>query len=58
MTAIEIKRAVSSAPTKKQAVLDQALKVITEALGPHRETEIALLRKRLESDSSLTSLLK
>ena len=58
MTAIEISRAVSRAPTKKQAVLDQALKVIADVLGSHHETEIALLRKRLENDSSLTSLLK
>jgi hypothetical protein len=58
MTVPEISRAVSSAPTKKQAVLDQALKVISDLLGSDRQGEIALLRKRLESDSSLTSLLK
>lgn len=57
MTEQDISKAVSSAPTKKQLVLDQAEKVISAALGPARHNEVTLLRRRLESDSALTSLL-
>lgn len=58
MTEQDISKAVSSVPTKKQLVLDQAEKVISAALGPARHDEVTQLRRRLESDSALTSLLR
>ena len=58
MTAPEISRAVSTAPKKKDAVIEQTAKIIADFLGQDRKDEIAKLRKRLESDSALTALLR
>jgi hypothetical protein len=58
MTQAEIKRAINMAPTKKQLVLKEAGRVIDDALGPGNAEMAERLRKRLESDVGLTSLLK
>jgi hypothetical protein len=53
----DISKISSSAPTKRQLVIDQAVEVITGTLGQGREDEAAKLRRRLESDAGLTKLL-
>lgn len=58
MTATDVARAVKQAPTKKHEIIERATKVIAEALGPEREEDVMLLRRRLESDEGLTMLLK
>jgi hypothetical protein len=44
-------------PTRKQKVLEQAEKILTEVLGQD-DPMAAKLRKRLKNDTALTSLLK
>ncbi|TNH40962.1 hypothetical protein [Paracoccus haeundaensis] len=58
MTPHEISKAVAKAPKRKDAVLEQATKIIAAVLGAERHAEVEKLRKRLEADSSLTSLLR
>lgn len=58
MTAQEISKAVAKAPKRKDAVIEQATKIIATVLGEDRHAEVERLRKRLEADSSLTSLLR
>ena len=58
MSQKDISTAASSAPTKKRQILDQAEKVIAEALGPDRKEDVTKLRRRLEYDAGLTSLLR
>jgi hypothetical protein len=58
MSERDISKVSSSAPSKKQLVIDQAVKVITDTLGEGREDEAARLQRRLEADVGLTSLLK
>jgi len=58
MSKEDITQAVSSAPTKKQQILDQTEQVITKALGQDRKEEVTKIRRRLENDAGLTSLLR
>jgi hypothetical protein len=58
MTAMDVASALKQAPTRKHMIIDRATKVIAEALGPEREEDVMLLRRRLESDEGLTMLLK
>jgi hypothetical protein len=45
-------------PTKKQLVLEEVGKVIEDALGPSNVEMMERLRKRLEANAGLTSLLR
>jgi hypothetical protein len=57
MSRAEISKAIKNLPTRKQKVLEQAEKILTEVLGQN-DPIAAKLRKRLENDTALTSLLK
>jgi len=57
MTRPEIASAVRKVPSKKQQVIERAALVIGEAL-PNNVEVAEKLRKRLESDAALTTLLK
>ena len=58
MSAQEISRAVSKAPTRKQAVMGRVAEIVAEVLGAGHEGQAASLLKRLEGDSALTTLLR
>lgn len=58
MTPPEISRSVLKAPKKKDAVIEQAARIIADVLGKDREAEVMKVRKRLEGDSALTALLR
>lgn len=58
MTQAEISRFISKAPSRKQLVLKEAARVIEEALGPAQAALAERLRKRLEGDAGLATLLK
>lgn len=57
MSRADISKAIKNLPTRKQKVLEQAEKILTEVLGQDNQM-VAKLRKRLENDTALTSLLK
>jgi hypothetical protein len=57
MTRIDISNAIKKLPTRKQRVLEQTEKILNEVLGQDNQLA-AKLRKKLESDAALTSLLK
>jgi hypothetical protein len=57
MSRADISKAIKNLPTRKQKVLEQAEKILTEVLGQD-DPMAAKLRKRLENDTALTSLLK
>ena len=42
----------------KQQILDQIEKIITDVLREDNQNQISIIRKRLEGDASLTTLLR
>ena len=58
MSRTQIEKTIKKVPTRKQLVLDQAEKVLAEVLGQEKQGEVKKLRRQLESDMALTSLLK
>lgn len=58
MSQTEIKKAISKVPDKRRRALDEATRVIRETLGP-TQTELAeRLRRRLEGDAGLSTVLR
>jgi hypothetical protein len=57
MSRADVSNVIKNIPTRKQKVLEQAEKVLTEVLGSEDQI-VAKLRKRLENDAALTLLLK
>ena len=58
MSQSEISRAIAKVPSKRQLVLKEAARVIDEALGPAEVDLAERLRKRLEGDAGIATLLK
>jgi hypothetical protein len=58
MSKIAITKALAGVPTRKQLVLDQTNKIILETLGKDNEALYTKLKKRLENDAGLSSILK
>ncbi len=58
MTQAEITRIIAKVPKKKQLVLKEAARVVEEALGPEHATLARKVRRRLEGDAGLATLLK
>jgi len=58
MSRVQIEKAIKKFPTRKKLVLDQAEKVLAEVLGQEQQDQVKKLRKKLENDMALTSLLK
>jgi len=54
----EISRAIAKVPSKKQQVLKEAARVIEETLGPDQAVLAERLRKRLDGDAGIATLLK
>jgi hypothetical protein len=58
MPQTEISKAIAKVPSKKQLVLKEAARVIGETLGPDQAALAERLRKRLEGDAGIATLLK
>ena len=58
MTKTDVAKAIRNVPTRKQQVLGQVEKIVTETLGQEGADHVLKLRKRLKNDAALTSLLK
>lgn len=58
MTSAEISRVIAKAPDKRRRVLDEASRVISEALGEENSELAEKLRKRLEGDAGLSTVLR
>jgi hypothetical protein len=58
MSGSEISAIVNKVPTMKQRVLERAGAILSDALGADGEAVARKLRRRLESDAALTSLLR
>lgn len=54
----EVTYAIAKAPSRKQLVLKEATRVIDETLGPEHAGLADRLRKRLEGDAGISTLLK
>lgn len=58
MTQAEIARVIAKVPKKKQLVLKEAARVIEEVLGPEHASLAEKVRRRLEGDAGLATLLQ
>ena len=58
MPQTEIARAIAKVPSKKQLVLKEAARVIEDTLGPEQAALAERLRKRLDGDVGIATLLK
>ena len=58
MTQADISRVIAKAPTRKQLVLREAARVIEDTLGPEYAALAERIRKRLDGDAGIATLLK